>query len=287
MTLLQYLKDNNITAIIWVASALSQLAALGATEACPPTHLRLIGFGSEVFPRMYYDRWRAALPDTEFYQLYGPTEATGMSCIWRADRLLDDGEKIPIGAPLDNTDAILIGDDGARIVPCRGSESAMGELYLRGTCLTLGYCAAPAQTKTAFVQNPLHDDYPETVYRTGDMAAYNAHGELVFFGRRDAQIKRMGHRIETGEIEVAALRCDGVSECACVARASDGDVLLCYAGEALPERVMDTLRAYLPRYMLPRACCALPTLPRTENGKIDRRALGRSAWGELYGREDG
>lgn len=276
MTLLQYLKDNNITAIIWVASALSQLAALGATEACPPTHLRLIGFGSEVFPRMYYDRWRAALPDTEFYQLYGPTEATGMSCIWRADRLLGDGEKIPIGAPLDNTDAILIGDDGARIVPCRGSESAVGELYLRGTCLTLGYCAAPAQTKTAFVQNPLHDDYPETVYRTGDMAAYNAHGELVFFGRRDAQIKRMGHRVELGEIEECALHTDGVDDACCVYLPDHQAPVLYYQGNACERDVIHQLKQALPRYMLPTRVFCTDAIPRTENGKKNRVLL--STW---------
>ena len=75
---------------------------------------------------------------------------------------------------------------------------------MRGTCVTLGYYNDPARTAAAFVQNPLQSAYPEIIYRTGDIGRYNAHGELVFVGRRDAQIKILGHRVELGEIEAAA-----------------------------------------------------------------------------------
>ena len=72
---------------------------------------------------------------------------------------------------------------------------------MRGTALALGYYSNPEQNAKAFVQNPLNPYYPELIYRTGDLARYNEKGELVFSGRKDFQIKYMGHRIELEEIE--------------------------------------------------------------------------------------
>lgn len=273
MLLLDYLEKQRVTVVCWVVSAFLQISALGALEKYPPRTLRIVVFGSEVFPRDHYDRWRRALPEATFYQLYGPTEATGMSCIWRADRSLEIGEKIPIGAALDNTDAMLISEHGARIAPLVGRESDEGELYLRGTCVTLGYDHAPAETAAAFVQNPLQTAYPEIVYKTGDLARYNAYGELIFLGRRDAQIKRMGHRVELGEIEEVAMRTDGVTDACCIYLSDTQELLLYYAGTAQETFLAEVLQSRLPRYMLPTRVVRLNAIPHTQNGKKDRHAL--------------
>lgn len=270
--LLDYLNKHNVNTICWVSSALATVSSLGGLQACPPTTLRRVVFGSEALPMGHYRAWRAALPQATFYQLYGPTEATGMSCIWRADRALDEGERIPIGKPLDNTDVILLSDAGERIFFEPGRMSDVGEIYLRGSCLTLGYDHNDEETSRAFVQHPLHRAYAETVYRTGDLARYNERGELTFLGRRDGQIKRMGHRIETAEIEYCAGSCPGVDGAVCLV--TDRDILtLYYTGAASEEQVTDTLRARLPRYYLPSCVKQLTSFPRTDNGKIDRRAL--------------
>ena len=270
--LLDYLNRHEINTICWVSSALSAVATLGGLAACPPTSLRRVVFGSEVLPMGHYHAWRKALPDAAFYQLYGPTEATGMSCVWRADRELGADERIPIGMPLDNTDLILLADTGERIVAIEGEESEIGEMYLRGSCLTLGYDHNDEATSRAFVQHPLQDAYPETVYRTGDLARYNERGELVFIGRRDGQIKRMGHRIETAEIEHAALVCAGVDGAACLVTKKD-ELVLAYIGSAAEGAVLDALRARLPRYYLPARVKQMAAFPRTANGKVDRRIL--------------
>ncbi len=270
--LLDYLNKHKINTVCWVSSALSNVSSLGGLDACPPTTLCRVVFGSEALPMRHYLAWRNALPEADFYQLYGPTEATGMSCVWRADRELASQERIPIGAPLDNTDLILLSDSGERILPSVACESEVGEIYLRGSCLTLGYDHSDEQTFCAFVQNPLHNAYPETVYRTGDLARYNAREELIFLGRRDGQIKRMGHRIETAEIEFCAGTCDGVDGAICLLTRKD-DLVLYYTGAACENEVLETLRSRLPRYYLPSRVKKLAAFPRTDNGKIDRRAL--------------
>lgn len=272
MKLCDFLNEHRINTVCWVVSALTMISSTGTLEKNPPKYLKTVAFGSEVFPLPQYRLWREALPDAVFYNLYGPTEATGMSCWWRADRELEHDEPIPIGQPFPNTGLMLIKEDGSE-----ASDGETGEIYLRGTCVTLGYFRNPEKTAEAFVQNPLHQNYPELVYRTGDIGRFNAHGELVFVSRRDAQIKHMGHRIELGEIEVAAADAKEISRACCVYDRERKRIVLFYVGNLRSEEVLTFLKGYLPRYMIPAVCCKLQVLPLTPNGKIDRKYLQKKA----------
>ncbi|MBR2927061.1 MAG: amino acid adenylation domain-containing protein [Clostridia bacterium] len=268
--LCDFLNEHRVNTVCWVVSALTMISSLGVLAQNPPKYLTTVAFGSEVFPPAQYKLWREALPDASFFNLYGPTEATGMSCYWKATRALEDGEAIPIGRPFANTDLLLIGEDG-----CEVADGERGEIYLRGTCVTMGYFNNPERTGEAFVQNPLQSAYPETVYRTGDIAYRNARGELVFVCRRDAQIKHMGHRIELGEIEAAAQRDPQVSRAVCLYDGEDKKLLLFFTGEHGEAELTAHLKNHLPRYMLPGFCQRLSAMPLTPNGKIDRKALLR------------
>lgn len=270
--LIEYLNEYKINTVCWVVSALVQVSALGALANNLPKYLTTVCFGSEVFPRKQYDLWRAALPNTRFFNLYGPTEATGMSCYWRAERELSPEEPIPVGAPFDNTDIILLNDENKR-----ADIGECGEICIRGTCLTMGYYNNPEKTAEAFVQNPLNKAYPELIYRTGDVGRYNEYGELCFVCRKDSQIKHMGHRIELGEIEASALKCEGVSRAACVYDGEGKRIALFYVGEIDENGLISELSAYLPRYMLPAIVRKLAALPLTDNGKTDRRGLRETA----------
>lgn len=272
MKLCDFLNDNKINTICWVVSALTIISSLGALEKNPPKHLRTVCFGSEVFPRNQYDLWRKTLPEVEFFNLYGPTEATGMSCFWRASRTLAPDEPIPVGAPFKNTDVFLVTEDGRRAV---GEE--VGEITIRGTCVTMGYINNPEKTSEAFVQNPLQSAYPEIVYKTGDLGRINEHGELVFISRKDSQIKHMGHRIELGEIEAAAADCPGVGRACAVYPELAKKIVLFYIGKASPSEINAHLLKSIPRYMLPSELRRLDSMPFTENGKLNRRLMKEMA----------
>ena len=268
MSLCDYLNEHQINTVCWVVSALTMISSLGVLEKNPPKYLTTVAFGSEVFPRRQYDLWRAALPNAKFFNLYGPTEATGMSCYWAAERALDEEEAIPVGRPFRNTDLFLVGEDGKEV-----ANGETGEIYLRGTCVTLGYINNPEKTQEAFVQNPLQSAYPETVYRTGDLGYFNKHRELVFVCRRDAQIKHMGHRIELGEIEAAASKNECVTRACCLYDADAQKLMLYYTGEIDSDALLQQMRTYLPKYMMPTTATRLEKMPLTPNGKLDRRAL--------------
>jgi acyl-coenzyme A synthetase/AMP-(fatty) acid ligase len=105
------------------------------------------------------------------------------------------------------------------------------------------------------------------------MARYNEYGELVFLGRRNAQIKILGHRVELGEIENVVMRQAAVAQARCVYVAEVQSTVLFYAGEVEPDALRTALSGCLPSYMLPRQIYRKTALPMTANGKTDRRAL--------------
>ncbi len=265
ISLCRFIKEKQINTLCWTASAFANISAFGTLDAVSMEHLRTVCFGSEVFSRAEYDKWRAACPHTSFFNLYGPTEATGMSCYWRADRGLDDSEPIPIGKPFPNTEILLIGDGGK---PCNE-----GEIYIRGSCVTNGYFSMMDKSRECFVQNPLNSDYHEIVYKSGDLARVNEHGELVYMGRRDFCIKHMGRRIELGEIERRAESVSGVYRAISVYDEEAKRIMLAFCGEIEPIKLLREMGAGSPSFMRPVRCYKFEALPETPNGKTDRRAI--------------
>lgn len=268
--MIEYLNEKQINTICWVVPALTYISGLGTLGKHKPEYLRTIAFGSEVFPAKQFRIWQQTLPETRFINLYGPTEATGMSCYYEVDHELQEDEVIPIGKPFDNTEIMLLTDDGR--LAARGEH---GEICIRGTAVTLGYYKQPEKTAECFTQNPLNLLYPELIYRTGDIGYQNDAGELMFVSRKDYQIKHMGHRIELGEIEMVMNRMEGIYSACAVFDKEKKKIVLFYTGEQEKAEAVKYLRSKLPRYMLPHVVIPLETMPLTANGKINRLELMR------------
>ncbi|MDR2590828.1 MAG: amino acid adenylation domain-containing protein [Oscillospiraceae bacterium] len=277
--LIEYINDNKINTICWVASALSMVAGLGAFGIATPTSLHTIAFGSEIFPTKHLNIWKNALPNARFIHLYGPTEATGMSCYYEITSSYDYTGSIPIGKPFPNTEIILLDDKD-----CIPSDGELGEICIRGAGLSLGYFNDKEKTNSVFVQNPL-SIFPDIIYRTGDMGYYgyidfnsnysgNEKRVLFYKGRRDYQIKHMGYRIELTEIELMAASIDGVGLACAVFDSENSRIILYYMGEGADVATVKAfLKANLPRYMLPYAIISCDDIPKTAGGKIDRVKL--------------
>ncbi len=268
--LVEYLNEHRINTVCWVVSALTMISAFRTFDKVKPEYLRTVAFGSEVFPIKQFKRWREALPEATFTNLYGPTETTGMCCYYRVDRDFAPDEVIPVGRPFRNRQILLLTPDNQLAAP-----GEVGEICVRGTALTLGYYHAFDRTEEVFVQNPLNDRYPELIYRTGDLGRFNERGELIFVSRKDHQIKHMGHRIELGEIEANVNLLPGVSMCCCLFNKEKDKIELFYVGEDSEAELLTALKDKLPRYMLPNRLKRLERLPLTANGKIDRMSLKR------------
>jgi D-alanine--poly(phosphoribitol) ligase subunit 1 len=267
--LVQYILDKKITFIFFVPSVLVAVAKTKALDYINLTSLKHVLFAGEVMPAKYLNYWLNRHPEAVYSNLYGPTEITVDCTYYIINRDFEDGESIPIGVACRNTALMIIDERGALI-----QDDQIGELCIRGTCLSLGYWRNPAMTNKNFIQNPQHDDYPDLVYKTGDLVKRNHSGELTYVGRLDSQIKHNGYRIELGEIESCVTAVAGVGRACAIY--SNETIFLFYdaMNDYLDvENINSYLRSRLPKYMLPRVVKRLDSMPLNSNGKIDRNLL--------------
>ncbi len=270
--LVPYLNEQKVNALYWVPSAYGILSKLDLFSYEAPKYLDKLLFAGEVMPVRYLNYLRSHLPNALYANLFGPTETTDICGYYIVDREFAETETLPLGRPCENCRLFLVGEDGREI----REPGVEGELYAAGPFVAAGYYNNPEKTKEAFVRNPLQSAYPETVYRTGDVAKYAENGELLYVGRRDYQIKRMGYRIELGEIEAVMSAATGVEGAVCVyCSETDRLVLFCESGEENTAGIAEYAREKLPAYMRPDAVIALPAFPLNANGKIDRLKLKR------------
>ena len=132
--LVDFLNHHQINTLCWVVSALTMISAFGTFENIVPEYLRTVAFAGEVFPVRQFNRWKKALPEVDYVNLYGPTEGTGVCCYYRVNREFTTGEVLPIGRPFKNTEILLLNDRDEM-----ASDGEEGEICIRGTCLSHGY----------------------------------------------------------------------------------------------------------------------------------------------------
>ena len=157
-------------------------------------------------------------------------------------------------------------------------KDELGELCVRGTCLSMGYFADHEKSDAVFVQNPLHSNYRDYIYRTGDLVKYNDRGEIIYVCRKDFQIKYQGHRIELGEIETASNALEGINQsCAVYDEEQKRIVLFCTVqGDITEKAIYKSMQIRLPKYMMPSLIKIVAKMPLNMNGKIDRLVLKKS-----------
>ena len=277
--LLEKLADAHVNFIFWVPSIMVNIANLGLLDKISLPDLRLVWFAGEVFPTKQFLVWYDKLPNTTFANLYGPIEITLDCTYYVVDKRPIESEPLPIGIPYHNTDILLLNDEDKR---CAIGEE--GELCVRGTSLAMGYYNNPEKTAAAFTQNPLNNSYPETIYRTGDMAYMREDGNIMFKGRKDSLIKHMGYRIELGEIEhVIENDLKLVKYCCAVYQYAKKEIVLYYESEndMTDKEFRTAISKVFPAYMIPSVFVKMDELPRNTNGKIDRLMLKNKANEEL------
>jgi amino acid adenylation domain-containing protein len=277
----EHLRRHGVTSLWLTTSLFAQLAQQAPGMFAGLRHL--IFGGEAADPAAVRRVWEAGAPRF-LINGYGPTETTTFAVCHRV--LGTEGERIPIGRPIANTDAWVLDESG--------EPAEEGELWIGGPGLALGYLNAPELTARSFVETRWG-----RLYRTGDRARWQADGTLDFLGRADRQIKIRGFRIEPGEVEAAILRFPGVRQCAVRAQAgktigqSDNQtirqseaILAAYiAGAGDPLELRAFLQRELPAQMVPVAYAFLDVLPLTASGKLDEPALPVAAI--VHNREPG
>jgi amino acid adenylation domain-containing protein len=224
--------------------------------------------GGEALPQDLAKRLLAT--GAELWNAYGPTETT----IWSTlQRVTSSEQAASIGRPIANTRILLL-DEHRQLVP----RGAIGELCIGGDGLARGYLNRAELTRERFIDHPFAAG--ERLYRTGDLARWLPGETIEFLGRMDQQVKIRGWRIELEEIEAVLESIPQIRQAVVVVRDfGAGDqrlvayVSLSGTDEFEPLAIRQHLAASLPNYMVPAHLVALPSIPLTANGKVDRRAL--------------
>ncbi|PTL75058.1 non-ribosomal peptide synthetase [Vitiosangium sp. GDMCC 1.1324] len=267
-----FLREKQVSVAFATTALFNQVAA-----ECPDAFrsVRYVVFGGEAAdPRWVREVLRKGAPGA-LLNAYGPTENSAFSTTFEVKEVPEEAVSVPIGKPVSNSEAYVL---DARMQPV--PVGVVGELYVGGDGLALGYLNRPELTAEKFVVHPFSAEPGAKLYRTGDLVKLLSDGSMEFVGRRDAQVKVRGFRIELGEIEAALAAHSGVGEVVAAARDEGlgGKRLVAYVVprdglkvEASALRVF--LKERLPEHMVPSAFVLLERLPLTPNGKVDRKAL--------------
>ncbi len=266
------IRDHGVTTM-WLTAGLFHLFVDERLEDLRP--IRQLLAGGDVLSASHVRKVLDRLPNTTLINGYGPTEGTTFTCchVIRSGTPIPDS--VPIGKPIAHTRVYILDDDLRPV-----SEGQVGELCAAGLGVARGYLNAPELTAEKFVPDPFLESENGRLYRTGDLARRQEDGTIEFLGRKDNQVKILGHRIEPGEIETVLNQHPGIQQ-SCVVVNSDGTGnkrLVAYYvagrnGAGSTTEIREYLAARLPGFMVPAVFMPLTSLPLNPNGKIDRTAL--------------
>ncbi|KAG0197708.1 hypothetical protein BGX28_008785, partial [Mortierella sp. GBA30] len=204
---------------------------------------------------------------------YGPTETTTYATTYDVKEITNNMDRLPIGRPINNTYAYVL-DKYRMLVP----TGAVGELYVGGAGVAIGYLNREDLTADRFLPDPFCTVPGARMYKTGDLVKYLPDGNIVFIARNDGQVKIRGFRIELGEVQARLEEHEAIKEAVVVVLGQGNEKrLVAYVVSEPQDQLAQVLREHLverlPEYMVPAAYVRMDKFPVTNNGKIDRRAL--------------
>jgi len=270
---LQLMKEQGVTYILWVPTFMTIIANSGLVERFPVPTLRTCWYAGEVLPPHQINIWMRAHPHATFVNLYGPMEVSEVCTYYVLPGIMDESKTIPIGKAIDNYDVQLITGDGKIVT----EPHVEGEICARGN-IAYGYYGLKDKTDSVFRQAPYHDKYEDKFYHTGDYGMYDENGDILFCGRKDSLIKHSGYRIELSEIEHVITNTLNLVTNGCVVyNKKKKEIVLFYENvtEITAADFRKAIGTNLPSYMVPTDCRRVTALPRGGTGKIDRGAMMR------------
>ena len=232
-----------------------------------PQSLRLAISGGDVLRKEQVDN---LLQKVRVYNTYGPTETTVCTTYYRYCGAAADAVTIPIGKPIHGSRIYLLDGD---LKPA--DSGAIGEICITGNGVARGYLHNQAETRAHFVDNLFGAG---KMYKSGDLGRLRPDGNIEFLKRKDAQIMIMGKRVEPAEVENVMAHYRGI-EAVVVTSYQDENAYpylvgyFCAAQAIKPRALKLYLQNYLPDFMIPEFFVQLNSMPKTANGKIDRRHL--------------
>ncbi|CAI8732704.1 MULTISPECIES: non-ribosomal peptide synthetase [Bacillus] len=278
--------EHGVTTLLVTTPLLNRLIE-DAPESLTP--LRRVIFGGEIISKQHIKKALKYCKPGTLLHTYGPTENSFTSCYFPIHEVDEQVWTIPIGQPVSNTEIYIL-DHNLEPVP----YGVVGEIYLSGLGLALGYLNDEERGGKVFIPHPFSKKPGARLYKTGDRARRLKNGNIEFISRNDNQVKIRSQRVELGEVESVLRKSTMVQECfvTVINNSDDGKRLAAYFvpkdtkklhidnkvnviqwPKSKIKEVRDFLKSELPEYMVPSYLIPLTDLPLNINGKVNRHQL--------------
>ena len=280
--LFDLIEKHKVTLWKGISSLLMYISRIDLLDESRIPSLKKILFGGEILPTSHLIKWMDTYPDKEFYNVYGPTEATGISISYSVEHKPSSKKDfIPIGKTCGNTEIFIVDEKENPV-----EKDEIGEIYISGSSLSPGYWNSRKMTKQKFVTKKYLAGGEIRVYRTGDLGFKRKDGNIVYAGRKDEQIKYMGYRIELNEVELSIMSVDEVDNAAVVLTETEIEgvkeiVAFVELRKDLDKnkdnknkiQIEKKLKMELPKYMVPKKVVIVDKIPITARGKKNKKEL--------------
>ncbi|KAF8609148.1 nonribosomal peptide synthetase 12 [Ceratobasidium sp. AG-I] len=225
-------------------------------------NIKFVATAGEPCPKPLADRLAAA--SVAYYNSCGPTEVTIVNTMTPLPHTV--GDEMNIGKPLPNNTVYVLDED---LKPLPIGET--GIMWGGGDCAARGYIGLPELTAKKFKRDPFLND-GRLMFNTGDLGKWREDGSLVHLGRADDQVKIKGFRVELDGVSASLEAANGVTT-ACALLIGKELVGFVYPDTAVISQVQEDCAKVQPYYARPSRYIKLEVVPKTANGKIDKRAL--------------
>ena len=271
---MQRLVEKRVTGLPLVPTMLAFLLQMDLT-AYDLSRLRYVTNTGAALPTDYIRRLRELLPHAAVYSMYGLTECKRVSYL-PSEQI--DVRPDSVGKAMPNTEVYVVDDEG-----CKLGSGEVGELVVRGSNVMKGYWELPEETAKMLKPGPVPGEH---VLHTGDLFRTDEEGYLYFVGRKDDIIKSRGEKVSPKEVENVLCDHPAIAEAAVLGVPDDvlGQTIRAVVSVCPPEELTekDVLRhcaTHLEDFMVPHAVDFCTALPKTSNGKVDKRTLKQDLLG--------
>lgn len=267
-----YIINNSIQSLYIPPGMLEPLAYNLSTHNTQNIGIKRFLTGVEPIKQSVLSKFKKLNPDLKIINGYGPTEATICSTFYAFNNEVNPDDITPIGKEIENYSVKIVDEDLNEIPAC-----VQGEIIIAGAGLARGYINLPEETGKRFINSVFENCKYNRFYKTGDFGYKLSDGNIMFSGRKDNQIKFRGYRIELEEIEKEIIKINGIKEsCVLLKKISSetSTLIAYYSPKDLSESEVNiSLKQLIPDYMMPVTFVKMKSLPRTDAGKIDKKAL--------------
>jgi len=273
--IVQIIEKEKITGFPIVPTIITLLLKMKDIEKYKFDSLRYISNTGAAFPVPHIQKFNQLFPNIKIYSMFGLTECKRIAYLPPEEI---SNRPSSVGKAMPNCEVFIVDDSGNEV-----PSGEIGELVVRGSNVMRGYWNAPELTEKVY-RKGLYQG--ETLLYSGDLFRQDEEGYLYFLGRKDDMIKSKGERISPKEIENILCSIDGVAEAAVIGVPDEilGQVIKAFivkkdGFETETNDILYYCSKNMESFMVPKFIEFIIELPKSPNGKIDKKILKQEIFG--------